>query len=92
MEEDKNEESIVLKRVARRMAYGTIVGWLIGMFIQPPFKGMTGTSSDVQGLIYFSWLMAAGGGMIMGAFAGLIGKQQQKKTEKSAKGSSNKAL
>ena len=81
-----NNDDIVLKRVAKRSFYCALIGLLIGIAWNPPFKGITTKSNDVQGLAYFSWLMAAGIGMVLGAFAGLIGKhqdQRHKETETS---------
>jgi len=86
------EESIVLRRVAKRLCYGAVIGWLAGMAITPPFKGITTTSSDVQGLVYFSWLMSSGVGMVIGAIAGLIGRRNSIGAQGTAKGSSNQAL
>ena len=100
-----NNDDFVLKRVARRSAFGALIGVVIGLMWNPPFKGITTTSNDVQGLTYFSWLMAAGVGMIFGAFAGLLGMQQhqeQNRTERTTttsfkeqsrgQGGSNQAL
>ena len=92
MNKEDFEESIILSRFAKRLCYGAVIGWLAGMFISPPFKGITTTSSDVQGLVYFSWLMSSGVGMVLGAFAGLISRRNSTGAQKTAKGSSNQAL
>lgn len=76
MDEQKNNDDLVLGRIAKRSAVGALLGLLIGMAWHPPFKGIRTTSNDVQGLTYFSWFMVAGVGMIFGAFAGLVGKNQ----------------
>ena len=92
MKTESYEENIILRRVAKRLFFGAVIGWLAGMVISPPFKGITTTSSDVQGLVYFSWLMSSGVGMVLGAFAGLIGRRNSTGVQKTAKGSSNQAL
>jgi uncharacterized membrane protein YfcA len=58
------------------------------MILNPPFAGIKNTSSDVQGLVYWSWLVASGIGMVLGAFAGLIGKKSSEETEDGVKGKS----
>ena len=92
MNTEDYEESIILRRVAKRLCFGGVIGWITGMFINPPFKGITTTSSDVQGLVYFSWLMSSGVGMVLGAFAELISRRNSTGAQKTAKGSSNQAL
>ena len=85
-----NNKDFVLKRVAKRSFYCALIGLLIGIAWNPPFKGITTTSNDVQGLTYFSCLMTAGIGTVLGAFAGLVGKhhdQQHKETETSTSSS-----
>jgi len=47
---------------------GFAFGFFIGMLVNPPFSGMTATSSDVQGLTYFTWF----GLGIIGAVIGTI--------------------
>ena len=44
---------------------GFVFGFLVGMLVNPPFSGMTETSSDVQGLTYLTWfgLGVVGGGI-----------------------------
>ena len=77
-----NNDDLVLKRVARRSALGALIGLFIGIAWNPPYNGITTTPNDVQGLVYFSWLMIAGIGMILGFFAGLFGKQRNQKQQK----------
>ena len=75
-----NETVIVQRRIAKRTSYGALLGAIAGMVLQPPFKGITTTSADVQGLTYVSWFMASLGGMIVGFFAGLIGRSKSRET------------
>ena len=78
MTDEQLEKDIVLKRVAKRTAFGTLVGAIVGLILQPPFKGITTSSSDVQGLTYVSWSITALAGMILGAVAGLIDTKKWK--------------
>jgi UDP-N-acetylmuramyl pentapeptide phosphotransferase/UDP-N-acetylglucosamine-1-phosphate transferase len=60
---------------------GFVFGFLVGMLVNPPFSGMTKTSSDVQGLTYISWFGLGIVGGIMGTLIGLVdlGKLRRKK-------------
>ena len=82
MTDEQQQTDIVLRRVAKRTVYGALLGTIAGMIFQPPFKGMTTASSDVQGLTYVSWLMTALIGMVFGFIAGLISTKKQGNSEK----------
>ena len=71
MTQDKTE-SRIFGRTLIGGAVGLVLGFFIGMLINPPFSGMTATSSDVQGLTYFSWFGFAVMGGIIGTIAGVI--------------------
>jgi H+/Cl- antiporter ClcA len=66
MTQDKTESGRVFTRMLVGGAVGFVFGFLVGMLVNPPFSGMTATSSDVQGLTYFTWFG-------LGVLAGLIG-------------------
>ena len=53
-------------------AVGFVLGFLVGVLVNPPFPGMTATSSDVQGLTYFTWFGLGIIGGILGTLAGLV--------------------
>ncbi len=55
-----------------RGTFGFVIGFFVGMLVNPPFSGMTQTSSDVQGLVYFSWFGFGVVGGIIGTIVGLI--------------------
>jgi hypothetical protein len=72
MTEDKTELERLYARILIGGAAGFVFGFLLGMLINPPFTGMTETSSDVQGLVYFSWFGIGAAGGILGSVAGLV--------------------
>jgi hypothetical protein len=49
---------------------GFALGFLIGVIINPPFSGIAQTSSDIQGLVYFSWFALGIAGLILGSVIG----------------------
>ena len=53
-------------------AVGFVFGFLVGMLVNPPFSGMTATSSDVQGLTYFTWFGLGVLGGVIGTIVGVI--------------------
>ena len=53
-------------------AAGFVLGFLVGMLVNPPFSGMTSTSSDVQGLTYFTWFGLGVLGGVIGTIVGVI--------------------
>ncbi len=53
-------------------AVGFVLGFLVGMLVSPPFSGMTATSSDVQGLSYFTWFGLGVLGGVIGTVVGVI--------------------
>jgi len=55
-----------------RGTVGFVFGFLVGTLINPPFSGMTETSSDVQGLTYFTWFGFGVAGGFLGTLAGLL--------------------
>jgi gas vesicle protein len=72
MTENKAGSQKVFTRMLIGGTVGFVVGFLVGLLINPPFSGMTTTSSDVQGLIYFSWFGLGVVGGVIGSVAGLI--------------------
>jgi len=42
------------------------------MLVNPPFSGMIATSSDVQGLTYFTWFALGVIGGVIGTIIGVI--------------------
>ena len=72
MIEDKTEFEKVSSRMLIRGAAGFVLGFLIGMLVNPPFPGMTATSSDVQGLTYFTWFGLGILGGVIGTIVGVI--------------------
>jgi len=72
MTEDKTEFDKIVTRMMVRGAVGFVFGFLIGMLVNPPFSGMTETSSDVQGLTYFTWFGLGVAGGVLGTLAGLV--------------------
>jgi hypothetical protein len=67
----------------RRMFFGGAIGFALGLgtalLLNPPFKGMWNTSSDVQGLVLFSWIVGGGIGAILLLFASLISVRRKQK-------------
>jgi len=53
-------------------AVGFVLGFAVGILMNPPYSGMTTTSSDVQGLAYFSWFGIGIVGGIIGTIVGVI--------------------
>lgn len=51
---------------------GFAAGFLVGILINPPFPGITNTSSDGQGLVYFSWFFLGMAGLIVGSVLGVL--------------------
>jgi H+/Cl- antiporter ClcA len=90
MTEDKTESGRVSTRILIGGAVGFVLGFLVGMLVNPPFSGMTATSSDVQGLTYFTWLWL---GVIGGVFGTIIGVIDFRKlrAEKNKRRKENKA-
>jgi hypothetical protein len=72
MTEDKTGSEKVFNRMLIRGAVGFVLGFLAGMLVNPPFPGMTETSSDVQGLTYLTWFGLGVVGGILGTLAGLV--------------------
>jgi hypothetical protein len=72
MREDIGGSEKVFTRMLIRGAVGFVFGFLVGMLVNPPFSGMTDTSSDVQGLTYFTWFALGVAGGVLGALAGLV--------------------
>jgi hypothetical protein len=72
MDKEKKES----QRIGNKMFLGAVIGFFIGctmaIILNPPFQGISQTSSDVQGLVYFSWFAAGMIGSIIGIFIGLI--------------------
>ena len=69
---DKTESEKVFTRMLIWGAVGFVFGFLGGMLVNPPFSGMTETSSDVQGLAYFTWFGFGVAGGVLGTLAGLM--------------------
>jgi hypothetical protein len=72
MTQEKTKSGRVFIRMLIGGAVGFVLGFLAGMLINPPFPGMTATSSDVQGLTYFTWFGLGVVGGILGTLAGLV--------------------
>jgi hypothetical protein len=72
MTQDKTESGTAFTRMLIGGAVGFVLGFLVGMLVDPPFSGMTATSSDVQGLTYFTWFGLGVAGGVMGTIAGVI--------------------
>ncbi len=72
MTDDKTESGRVFSRMLIGGGVGFVLGFLVGMLVNPPFPGMTATSSDVRGLSYFTWVGLAIIGSIIGTIAGVI--------------------
>jgi hypothetical protein len=53
-------------------AVGFVLGFLVGMLVNPPFSGMTAISPDVRGLTYFTWFGLGVIGGTIGTIAGVI--------------------
>jgi len=70
MKQDKAELGKVSRRMLIGGTLGFVLGLLLGLLVNPPFSGMTATSSDVQGLTYFTWF---GLGIIGGVIGTIIG-------------------
>jgi hypothetical protein len=70
MKQQKTESGKVFTRMLIGRAVGFVLGFLVGMLVNPPFSGMTATSSDVQGLTYFTWF---GLGLLPGILGAIIG-------------------
>ena len=90
MTDDKTESEKVSGRMVIRGAIGFVFGFLAGMLVNPPFSGMTQTSSDVQGLTYFTWFGLGVSGGVLGTLAGVVdfrklrGEKHKEKTDKQA--------
>jgi len=72
MTENKTESQKVFTRMLIGGAVGFVLGLLAGMLINPPSSGMTTTSSDVQGLTYFTWFGVAVIGAVVGTTVGVV--------------------
>jgi len=72
MTQDKTESGRVFTRMLIGGAVGFVLGFLVGILVNPPFPDMTATSSDVQGLTYFTWFALGIVGGILGTLAGLV--------------------
>jgi H+/Cl- antiporter ClcA len=72
MTQEKAESRRVFTRMLIGGAVGFVLGFLVGMLINPPFSGMTATSSDVQGLTYFAWFGLGVIGGVIGTIVGVI--------------------
>jgi hypothetical protein len=68
----RTESEKIFTRILIRGAVGFVFGFLAGMMINPPFSGMTKTSSDVQGLTYFTWFGFGVAGGVLGTLLGLV--------------------
>jgi len=89
MSDDKTESERVFTRMLIGGAVGFVFGFLIGMLVNPPFSGITETSSDVQGLTYFTWFGLGVIGGVLGTLAGLV-NYQRLRGEKHKAGTDNK--
>ena len=72
MTEDKTESGRLSTRMLIGGAVGFVLGFLVGMLVNPPFSGITETSSDVQGLTYFTWFGLGVIGGVIGTIVGVI--------------------
>jgi hypothetical protein len=90
MTQDKTESGRVFTRMLVGGAVGFVFGFLVGMLVNPPFSGMTATSSDVQGLTYFTWFGLGVLGGVIGTIVGVIDFRKLR-TEKSQGREDNKA-
>jgi H+/Cl- antiporter ClcA len=72
MTQDKTESGRVFTRMLIGSAVGFVFGFFIGMLVNPPFSRMTATSSDVQGLTYFTWFGLGVIGAVIGTILGVI--------------------
>jgi hypothetical protein len=72
MTKEKTESVRVFTRMLVGGAIGFVFGFFAGMLVNPPFSGMTATSSDVQGLIYFTWFGLGVIGGVIGTILGVI--------------------
>ncbi len=72
MTQDKTESGTVFTRMLIGGTVGFVLGCLVGMLVNPPFSGMTATSSDVQGLTYFTWFGLGVMGGVIGSIVGMI--------------------
>jgi len=72
MKQENTESGKVFTRMLIRGAVGFVLGFLVGMLVNPPFSGMTATSSDVQGLTYFTWFGLGVLGGVIGTIVGVI--------------------
>jgi hypothetical protein len=89
MTKDRTESERVFIRMLIGGSIGFVLGFLAGMLVNPPFSGMTATSSDVQGLTYFTWFAFGIAGGVFGTLAGLVdfrklhpGKHKERKDNK----------
>jgi fructose-specific phosphotransferase system IIC component len=76
MTQDKTESGRVFARMMVGGGVGFVLGFLAGLLVNPPFSGMTTTSSDDQGLIYFTWFGLGVVGSVIGAIAGVFDFQK----------------
>ena len=72
MKQENTESGKVFTRMLIGGAVGFVLGFLVGMLVNPPFSGMTATSSDVQGLTYFTWFGLGVLGGVIGTIVGVI--------------------
>lgn len=90
MKQDKTESGRVFTRMLIGGAVGFVLGFLVGLLVNPPFSGMTATSSDVQGLTYLTWFGLGVVGGVLGTLGGLVNFQSLR-GEKRKVGTDNKA-
>jgi drug/metabolite transporter (DMT)-like permease len=90
MTEVKTETQKIFTKMLIGGAVGFVFGFLVGMLINPPFSGMTETSSDVQGLTYFTWFGLGVLGGVLGILAWLV-NYRKLRGEKHKAGTDNNA-
>jgi len=72
MKQDKTESGRVFTRMLIGGSVGFVLGFFVGLLVNPPFSGMTTTPSDVQGLTYFTWFGLGVIGGVIGTIVGVI--------------------
>ena len=85
MTQDRTNSERTFTKMLIGGAVGFVLGFLIKMLVNPPFSGITKTSSDVQGLIYFTWFGLGVVGGVLGTLAGLVDIQKLRGNNHKAK-------